>query len=297
MLAVINKDAWSKSAVNLAEYGIRDYGSGPLLHTRFCKVLPYNFMGGIYSAVAQILLAGTRVPYDREQTSLGDQGLHHPKFIDQGMRMEVSMLGREFTDFVKMGKNLEGQLYFNAFDSLEQRDEVSYYIERYIAPLERSAHVWIRFFTEDIDQCHAEFFGPDPDNTAESTGMDRITRSGTWDRLDVGSVPGEVRKLADVHSLRFTLRTLNVRAIIPVPDDNPLAHQSVNYAGGTFYFTDLKAVFSGAYAAYDDRRIVFYKDRSSSHIVGYFIPYEMPGNDLASLRTLHFQQISWENIQ
>ncbi|KAG9036517.1 hypothetical protein FS837_001652 [Tulasnella sp. UAMH 9824] len=215
----------------------------------------------------------------------------------KALRLEVPEIGKEFTDGLYIGKDPEGSFYYKHLDSLDPSRSIKYKSYRYINPFDNKVCCWIRFYTTSEDSCHAEFLGYDPDETVRGCSMDNYQGTGKWKELVLGSATASIRKYDDENTLTITVGPLRKKAVI-TDSINALRGESVDVQG-LLHFKDVNAIASGAYASYNDDRIVFYQNTSNStDFTAFFVPFEgLPKKlGIQTASTKEFSSITWSNI-
>ncbi|KIO28042.1 hypothetical protein M407DRAFT_185604 [Tulasnella calospora MUT 4182] len=219
-------------------------------------------------------------------------------FINAGnkaLRLEVPDIGKEFTAGVYIGKDPEGTLYYNHADSFDPRT-VKFQVTRYVNPSDKKVCAWIKFYTDSIDDCHAEFLAYDPEGTVQACNMDGWETTGDWKNLEIGSATASVRKYDDTKTMTISVGPIKKKATI-TDSNNVLSGESVD-VHGNLWFKDINTVSTGAYASYNNDRIVFYQSSwSSTDFTAYFIPFESSSNTLGvtAAKTTEFSGITWSN--
>jgi len=212
----------------------------------------------------------------------------------KALRLEVPEIGREFTDGLYIGADPEGTLYYRNADSFDDPTRVvKYNVTKYTNPFDNKVCAWVKFYTETIQDCHAEFLAYDPKGTVDAAGMNGYTYTGNWKGLVIGSSTASVRKYDDSKTMTFKAEPLGKTATITDTQDY-LKDISVDVQG-TLWFKNVSDIPKGKYASYNDDRVVFYADNwTGKDFTAYFVPFESSKNDLgiASANTKIFN-VTW----
>jgi len=211
----------------------------------------------------------------------------------KALRVECTDLALEFTDGVYIGKDPEGELFYNHKNDLTGPSTFYYYAERLINPFDKKVLAHIIFYTSSKNQPVAEFLGEDPTEALMGASMDKYSHSGRWQTLAVMKVSATITKGAGSTTLNISVPTVGKSATVTV--SGTLQNRSID-VNGTMHIKNLSTFTSGVYASYNDDRIIFYQSSySSTDFTAYFIPSDASATNLGvtSNSTTELNPVSW----
>lgn len=203
--------------------------------------------------------------------------------VTKGLRLEAPDIGKEFTDNVPIGKDPAGVLYYDSLQDLKHGRHVTYQIKS--KKHDGKEYMWIGFYKESVDNCHAEFVAHDYTRDVAAMGMNGYSHKGKWVDLSICTAAAIVDKRSDETSIILSAKGLVKSAKIPEKDLNGKKVSGDFTVKGELWFKNIKDISSGVSASYNNDRIVFMRAsyQDPTDFTAYFIPYEGPDEGDANL--------------
>ncbi|EKM53661.1 uncharacterized protein PHACADRAFT_211333 [Phanerochaete carnosa HHB-10118-sp] len=219
------------------------------------------------------------------------------------LRLEVSEIGREFTDGTNIGKDPEGTFYYNKIRDLKlNTKDTTYLVARVVNPSDSKPCSSIKFYNRGENSSYAEFLAYDKEETVTACGMDGYKYFGKWQELEQGSATAVVTK--DANSDDIYLAATSIQTQAKISDNYQWLKDETVDVHGILYFKDKSQIRRGGKASYSNDRIVFYEYNSkgaAEDFTAYFIPYESSTGKLgltaAQSNDKEFEDITWMDIK
>ncbi|KAJ7105973.1 hypothetical protein C8R44DRAFT_987537 [Mycena epipterygia] len=202
---------------------------------------------------------------------------------NKALRVEVPELGKEFADTQFIGTDPEGVLYYDDDRNLDVGLTAYYKVYKFAD--NTGNFINIKFYHNEFKPgqpdpaCHAEFWANDPNNTVSATGMDGYTYYGNWKVLDISSATTEFKKYVDMDWISVSAESVSEKATIALPQG--LLDKMTFVVRGNLFFRQDTTISEGIKANYNNDRVVFYHDDyTAKDFTAYFIPFEIPQDNL-----------------
>lgn len=226
------------------------------------------------------------------------------------LRVEVPILGKEFTYGVYIGTDPEGSFFYN--DTLDLDQPTKFTVSQVNNPFDNQPCAKVEFWYRDEDSSspYATFLANDPTTVVTKTGFNGFDSSKTkdpysddppkWIDLKLAQVSATVTKHSVGTKIVLATDVISKQATWTV-DSDYFPRNTTVASHGTFSFKSLSKLNASdaGYADYSGDRIVFYNGRNATDYVAFFIPFEgytsIQGgnNSLGDVKDKEFTGVTW----